>query len=647
MSSLSSVSFNLNVDQLNAVKKIHGNSLILAGAGTGKTHTLISKVIKTMESGASDREIMLLTFTNKAAFEMSRRVENYLKRPLFELTSGTFHSIASKLLRQYKRELGEDPLFSIMDLEDVKSLFEHIRKDMHITYKTFPKKNVLAFMLSYMRNKDLTLSDLLFQKYPDWMEFEDDLKEIFDRYQVLKKQSNIYDFDDLLENFLRLLKHEKTKEQILNQFKWIFIDEFQDTNKLQNDIVYEFSLRSSGLTVVGDDAQSIYSFRGACFQNILNFPDKYKDVSVFKLETNYRSSKEILDFANDVISHNIYQFPKVLVPYNSDTGLKPHIYRTYSDQDQADRVISLIEKRMENGQSLNHMAILYRAHSVSLSLQLALSREGIPFKVYSGIKFFEQAHIKDIMSFLKVIYNPVDISGWRRLLLMLPSVGIKSVTKITNLIVTKSFNPDLSSVSEIVHGLLSAKGKKYFTQVKNFFMDFLNNSSRPPSRLISELCKLTLLNDHIVSSYENFENRLEDIENLEDFAGKYEDIHSFLIEIALLAENRNSNKNKGVDSIILTTVHQAKGLEWETVFIVWMNEGFFPSYKSLENEEDIEEERRLFYVASTRAKKELIITLPSINLKARRGNIYLQPSRFLQELEEDLYSFENEVHEFD
>jgi len=302
---------------------------------------------------------------------------------------------------------------------------------------------------------------------------------------------------------------------------------------------------------------------------------------------------------------------------------------------------------MENGQSLNHMAILYRAHSVSLSLQLALSRKGVPFKVYSGIKFFEQAHIKDIMSFLKVIYNPVDISGWRRLLLMLPSVGIKSVTKMTNLIVTKSFSPDLSSVSEIVYDLLSAKGKKYFIQVKNFFMDFLNNSSRPPSSLISELCKLTLLNDHIVSSYENFENRLEDIENLEDFAGKYEDIHSFLIEIALLAENRNSNKNRGVDSIILTTVHQAKGLEWETVFIVWMNEGFFPSYKSLENEEDIEEERRLFYVASTRAKKELIITLPSINLKARRGNIYLQPSRFLQELEEDLYSFENEVNEFD
>jgi len=646
MSSLKFVSSNLNPEQLKAVEKIHGNSLILAGAGTGKTHTLISKVIKTMESGVLDKEIMLLTFTNKAAFEMSRRVEDYLKRPLFELTSGTFHSVASKLLRQHKKTLGEDPLFSIMDIEDKKSLFDHIRKDMNITNKRFPKKNVLASMLSYIRNKNLTLSDFLLQKYPDWLEFKEDLQEIFRRYKLLKEQGNIYDFDDLLEGFLKLLKNKNTKEIILNQFKWIFVDEFQDTNKIQNDIIYEFSLKSSGLTVVGDDAQSIYSFRGACFQNILNFPDHYKDVSVFKLETNYRSSAEILDFANNIISHNIYQFPKTLIPHDLNDGEKPKIFRIYSDQNQVDKIILLIKKRINNNQPLKNIAILYRTHAVSLSLQLALSKSEIPFKVYSGIKFFEQAHIKDIISFLKVIYNPLDIAGWRRLLLMIPSVGLKSVTKIMNSIIIKAKNSNLSSVLEIIKSVLSPKGKGYFNKIEDFFNYYIQNSSHPPSTLISELCSLSLLHDHIVSSYENFETRLEDIEHLEDFAGKYEDINSFLGEISLLSENKNT-RNKEESSLILTTVHQAKGLEWETVFIVWMNEGFFPSYKSMESEEDIEEERRLFYVASTRAKKELIITLPSINLKARRGNIYLQPSRFLQELEENLYQFENEVDEFD
>lgn len=627
---------SLNSAQETAVRNMEGISLIIAGAGTGKTHTLISKVISVLNSGADPRSMMLLTFTNKAASEMTRRVEEYLSRPVHGLLAGTFHSVALRLLRIYGAEIGCPSEFTIIDTDDAEALMGNICRDYHFSEKKkFPKKSLLYSMQSYMRNKDLSLEELMLTKYKFWLECENEIGRVFKRYVEIKKMGKMFDFDDLLEGFLKLLKNKNTGDKIRGRYKWVFVDEYQDTNKIQNQVILNLLSPATNLTVVGDDAQSIYSFRGACFQNIIKFPDNFPETHIYKLETNYRSSQAILEYSNAVIRNNKAQFKKNLVSGIKDEGILPKIYKFNTDAEQAYGIAELIKKKLSEGVKPSEIAVFYRAHMLSLSLQLSFSRLGIPYIITSGIGFFEQAHVKDMVCHLKILHNPSDVAAWNRVLLMIPAVGQQTALKIINNI---PLNSDLREILESVYSFLPSKGKDAWKNLYNILRGYAGEKDFAPSGLITLILENEYFCSHLYSSFENPENRLEDLKYLAKFSDTYKDLQSFLSEIVLMTSQDDKRKNSG-KNITLTTVHQAKGLEWGHVFIIWMAEGYFPSYQCLNSEEEIEEERRLYYVACTRARKELTMTFPSIDEKARNGSLYLKPSRFLTEVDRSLFTF--------
>ena len=627
---------DLNPEQKKAVEQLEGTSLIIAGAGTGKTHTLISKVINVLKSGAAPESIMLLTFTNKAAQEMTRRVQDYVGRPVYGIMGGTFHSVAVRLLRTYGKEISIDPAFTIIDTDDAESLLNTALRELHLNeQKKFPKKSVLQSMHSYMKNKDLSLNELLTTRYRYWLECEDAIEQIFKKYAAAKKKGNCLDFDDLLNYLLLLLRTKITGDRIRAQYTWIFVDEYQDTNKIQNEIILYLTTPSTRLTVVGDDAQSIYSFRGACFQNILQFPDAFKTTQIFKLQTNYRSTAAILDFSNAVIANNSRQFRKELISGTAQKGIPPKIYRFNTDNEQAFGVTEMIRHKLREGVDPSKIAIFYRAHMHSLSLQLTLTKMNTPYHITSGMGFFDQAHVKDLLCFLRVMHNPMDLAALSRILHMIPSVGQQTALKVL------TFLPSSGKPREVLETLfmhLPPKAKAAFDSCLQNLKPFMTGESFSPSALITMLTEDPFFITHLHSAYENAAQREDDLKYLAQFSSSYEDLATFLSEVVLMT-NADDRREKSKKGVLLSTVHQAKGLEWDYVYILWLSEGFFPSHQCMDSDDDIEEERRLFYVASTRAKKELVITFPIIDEKARNGSLYLKPSRFISELDNRLFQF--------
>lgn len=630
--------FELNPAQRQAVDRLEGVSLILAGAGTGKTHTLICKVVAALESGVSPGSVMLLTFTNKAASEMTRRAESYTRRFLKGMHAGTFHSVGARLLRRHGERIGVSPDYTILDTEDSKTLFRHIHKEMELGKSAeFPRPAAVQPLYSFLRNTGADLSRLLSQRYPGWVEYENKLAKVFRRYEDMKKQGNTLDFDDLLEGFLALLKNGETGRAIRERFTWIFVDEFQDTNRIQNEIVRGLSRSARSLTVVGDDAQSIYAFRGACFRNIMDFPGQFRDTAVFRLETNYRSTSRILEFANDVIRNNLSQFKKNLVPAEPLEGARPRIFRFHSDTEQSLSFSEMIRQKKRAGVPCSEIAVLYRSHSHSLTLQMTLGREGIPFKIFSGLRFFEQAHVKDILAFLKVLYNPRDAASWKRLLLMVPAAGQKTASKILSRIADGG-PAEKDGVLSRVHANLSAKSRNAWKTAFEFLSE-AGADREKPSELIDRLLLVPFFSAHLERSYDNAELREDDLRQLAVFSEGFPDLDAFLSEVVLMTTADEQRNAGDVEAVTLTTVHQAKGLEWNTVLILWMAEGYFPSYRSFNSREQMEEERRLFYVAATRAKRDLVIGFPAVDRKSRQGQFWVKPSRFLTEIDEELFRF--------
>ncbi len=627
---------DLNTEQKKAVEQLEGTSLIIAGAGTGKTHTLISKVINVMKAGAAPESIMLLTFTNKAAQEMTRRVQDYIGRPVYGMMGGTFHSVAVRLLRTYGREINIDPSFTIIDTDDAESLLNTALRELHLNeQKKFPKKSVLQSMHSFMKNKDLSLNELLTTRYRYWLECEDSIAEIFKKYAAAKKKGNCLDFDDLLNSLLLLLRTKITGDKIRARYTWIFVDEYQDTNKIQNEIIKYLSTPQTRLTVVGDDAQSIYSFRGACFQNILQFPDTFHNTQIFKLQTNYRSTEAILEFSNAIIQKNTRQFRKELVSGTKQKGNPPKVYRFNTDNEQAFGVTEMIRHKLREGADSSKIAVFYRSHMHSIALQLTLTKMNTPFHITSGMGFFDQAHVKDMLCFLRVIHNPMDLAALSRMLHMIPTVGQQTALKVL------TYLPSSGKAKEVLETLfihLPPKAKAAFEACLLTLRPFMGGEPFSPALLIEALLEDPFFINHVHSSYENAAQREDDLKYLAHFSSSYQDLATFLSE-AVLMTNADDRREKSKKGILLSTVHQAKGLEWDYVYIVWLSEGFFPSYQSIDSDDDIEEERRLFYVASTRAKKELVITFPMIDEKARNGILYLKPSRFISELDNTLYQF--------
>jgi ATP-dependent DNA helicase UvrD/PcrA len=634
----------LNEQQLAAVTAAPGPLLVIAGAGSGKTRTLTYRVAYLLENGIDPRNILLLTFTNKAAREMLGRVANLLPVDASGLWGGTFHSIGNRILRRHGTALGYSRGFTIMDREDQKDLIDAVVTSTGIDPKEirFPKGDVLAEIFSFVVNTEKPMEELLAEKFPYFLPLLDKIQDVRERYEQKKKATNSMDFDDLLQKTLSMFQqHERIAGIYRRQFQFILVDEYQDTNKIQADLVDVLARDHHNVMVVGDDAQSIYSWRGANFQNILEFPKRYPDAQVFKIEMNYRSVPEILEVASAAIAANVQQFRKHLSATRESKALKPALVALNDSAEQAQFVAQRILELRDENVDLNDIAVLYRAHYHAVELQLELSRRGIPYQITSGIRFFEQAHIKDVTAFVRVVANPRDEVAFKRMVKLLPGIGNRTAENLwrswENWLVKGggilSWRERLSSMPA------PAKSKKAWEQLAHT-LDEIAPAGQPnmPSEMITSVVE-AIYDDYAKANFTNYELRREDLNQLAIFARQFKDVHEFLSQLALIsnvdaeaAPAQISDK----EAVNLSSVHQAKGLEFHTVFVIWLTDGMFPSNRSLDTRDALEEERRLFYVAITRARDELYLAYPQMRLSGGYGDVFQRPSRFLQEIPNEL-----------
>ena len=630
----------LNEQQFAAVTAQPGPQLIIAGAGSGKTRTLTYRVAYLLENGIDPRNILLLTFTNKAARQMLDRVANLLPIDASGLWGGTFHSVGNRMLRRHGSALGYNSGFTIMDREDQKDLINTVVASAGIDPKEirFPKGDVLAEIFSFVVNTETALEELLAEKFPYFLPLLEKITDVHGRYEKKKKATNSVDFDDLLEKTLSMLqKHENIASFYRRQFQFILVDEYQDTNKIQADLIDLLAREHRNIMVVGDDAQSIYSWRGANFQNILEFPKRYPDAKVFKIEMNYRSVPEILEVANAAIAANVDQFQKNLQPTRESAAAKPAVVALNDGSEQAQFIAQRILELRDEDVDLNEIAVLYRAHYHALELQLELSRRGIPYQITSGVRFFEQAHIKDVISFIRFVANPRDEVAFKRMVKLLPGIGNRSAENLWNAW-DKSLNErgEITSFSERLLAMsVNAKSKKHWTQLAHTLDEIApGGQPNPPSEMITSVVE-AIYDDYAKVNFTNYELRREDLNQLAAFARQFKDVNEFLSQLALISNvdaEAAPNQTADKEAVNLSTVHQAKGLEFHTVFVIWLTDGMFPSSRSIDTREALEEERRLFYVAITRAKDELYLTYPHMRLTGGYGDVFQRPSRFLREI---------------
>jgi DNA helicase II / ATP-dependent DNA helicase PcrA len=638
----------LNEQQHAAVTAEPGPALVIAGAGSGKTRTLTYRVAFLLEQGIQPERILLLTFTNKAAREMMRRVNDILGEDLSALWGGTFHSIGNRILRRHADRLGYKSDFTILDREDSKDLIQACidAAKIETTEVRFPKAEMLGDMFSMAVNTGQTIHSILETNYHAFAGMGDVIREIQSAFQDRKRQTNVMDFDDLLVLWLKLLReHEDVREQYQRRFQFVLVDEYQDTNKLQSDLIDLLVERNRNLMVVGDDSQSIYSWRGANFRNIIEFPKRYPGSKIYKIETNYRSTPEILEVANAAIAANTRQYPKHLVSA-CKPGDKPVLVVCGDGYQQAAFVAQRALELRDEGVNLNDMAVLYRSHFHAMELQIELTRRNIPFAITSGIRFFEQAHIKDIAAFLKLVNNPADEISFKRIVRLLPGVGAKSADKLWACF-AQAFAALLPETPHRIATALQSCAKSIPKKAAVAWAQFAATFAQIEAPGVREKPALVLRNvleaiyeDYAEENFANYSIRLEDIDQLINVASQYDDTNEFLTQLALLSNveaEQDRPRESEEETLKLTTIHQAKGLEFETVFLIMLCDGLFPTGRSLENDDAIEEERRLFYVGITRAKKNLYLSYPIIRTaQGYTGDYMQQKSRFLNELPMDL-----------
>jgi DNA helicase II / ATP-dependent DNA helicase PcrA len=632
----------LNEQQLAAVTAPPGPLLVIAGAGSGKTRTLTYRVAYLLENGIDPRNILLLTFTNKAAREMLNRVANLLPMDASGIWGGTFHSVGNRILRRHGSALGYSGGFTIMDREDQKDLIDVVVANAGIDPKEirFPKGDVLAEIFSFVVNTEKALEELLAEKFPYFLPLLEKIEDVHDRYEKKKKATNSMDFDDLLEKTLLMFQqHERLADSYRRQFQFILVDEYQDTNKIQADLVDLLARDHRNVMVVGDDAQSIYSWRGANFQNILEFPKRYPDARVFRIEMNYRSVPEILEVANAAIAANVQQFHKHLSATRESNGARPALIAVNDASEQAQFVAQRILELRDEGVDVREIAVLYRAHYHAIELQLELSRRGIPYLITSGIRFFEQAHVKDVTSFIRFVANPRDEVAFKRMVKLLPGVGNRSAENLWREWEAGITDSGYNLGKTLLAMSVPAKSKKAWEQLAHTLDEIApSGQPNPPSEMITSVVE-AIYDDYARVNFANYELRREDLNQLAVFARQFKDVHEFLAQLALISNvdaEAVPNQTADKEAVNLSTVHQAKGLEFHTVFVIWLTDGMFPSSRSLDTRTALEEERRLFYVAVTRARDELYLTYPQLRLSGGYGDVFQRPSRFLQEIPGEL-----------
>lgn len=658
----------LNEEQFRVVTAKPSAALVVAGAGTGKTRTITYRVAYLIEQGVSPQRILLATFTNRAAREMLRRVESLTgSQNVHRIWGGTFHRIANLILRKHAVSIGFSSNYSILDSEDAKEFINVCIDECGIDTKAkrFPKAEVVQDIISFANNTDAPIPEVIIKKYPYFEPLTQQIQRVDFLYTERKLERNVMDYDDLLLNWKKLLiSKPEIAEVYAEQFQHILVDEYQDTNKLQAEIIDLLAVKHRNVMVVGDDAQSIFAWRGAEFTNIYEFPKRYPEAVVYKLETNYRSTPDILALANVSISNNRKQFPKTLQSVKKSKGFLPALLPCSDVEQQSAFIASRILELRDEGISLEDIAVLYRSHYHVLELQLELTRRNIPYRVQSGVRFFEQAHLKDVISYLRILVNPRDELAWKRLLKMIPSVGNATANKIYEAMVLQDGKSNQLVVSQKL-ALPPAFSKLQSKQPWQEFVKLLENlvsdeNRNQPSKQI-ELILTSGYEQYLQETYENAEARLEDIRQLALYASRYETTESFLSELALISTERFKEPTSLVaedvvqggeedELLTLSSVHQAKGAEWKAVFIIWAAEGKFPSPKALRDMDSEDEERRLWYVALTRAKDELYLTYPLMTVDYSRQTVLQKPSRFVMECPPvlfELWSLEEETPKFD
>jgi DNA helicase II / ATP-dependent DNA helicase PcrA len=623
----------LNAAQYEAASALDGAYLIIAGAGTGKTRTLVYRVARLVELGYDPKSILLLTFTRKASNEMMNRASILLDNRCSKISGGTFHSFANLTLRKYAQAAGLEPSFTILDQGDTEDVINLIRTQTGFISKEkrFPNKQTLNKVYSLSVNTGKRVESLIEENYPHFVDQLDrilDIQKIFVEY---KRKNNLLDYDDLLvylRNFL--VEFGPAAKSFLSTIKFIMVDEYQDTNHLQAEIVQALALVNKNVMVVGDDSQSIYSFRGADFRNIIEFPKLFDNVKIIKLEENYRSTQDILDLANDLNKSAVEKYTKTLFTRKTG-GVLPNVIAASTENFQSKFIVDKLLELTEEGIPLGDIAVLFRSSFHSFDLEIELAKANIPFQKFGGMKFVETAHIKDMLAFLRIAANPKDVVSWYRILLLHEGIGPKTAQRIMDELstarLTISANPDSQPAfkTEKLHSLFN-------------LLYIIHTSKALPSE------KLQLVLDYYYpifkTIYDDYNKRNKDLEIFQNISENYKSLDNLLADMAIepiidsVVDIEAPTKEN--DFLTLSTIHSAKGLEWHSVFVIHAVDGFFPSSRSAESLETLEEERRLMYVSVTRAKQNLFITFP-MNLFDRQAGVTLsKPSRFISELDSNL-----------
>lgn len=624
----------LNEAQYRAATAVGGPLLIIAGAGTGKTRTLVYRVAHLIDHGVDPRSILLLTFTRRAAEEMIRRASLLIDGRCNQVAGGTFHSFANLVLRRYGRYIALSPSFTIMDRRDSEDVIQLLRCDMGLNTKEkrFPRKQTVGEIFSMTHNKQVSLSDLLEIEYPHLVDVNFELSELYRRYVDYKSTKSLLDYDDLLLQLRNLLfDHPEARERLSEVYRYIMVDEYQDTNHLQADIVRLLAATHDNVAVVGDDAQSIYSFRGANFRNIMDFPKQFPGAQLIKLEENYRSTQPILNLTNEIIARAQEGYEKRLFTRKS-VGTRPKLVQAGSEQMQSQFVCQKILELREEGVPLWDIAVLFRSSFHSFDLEIELARHNIPFIKRGGFQFMETAHVKDLLAHLRVLANSQDAVSWNRILLLLEGVGPGASQKIIKWLLEGGDAiarlRNYPAKGKIAHGLRTlaqvlqeAKQAAVPSEQAQYLMQYY-----------VPLLKQNYPDDH--------PKRLRDMEHFQGMTERYRSLERLLSDMALEPPNDTIGGVLAVDAdegpLILSTIHSAKGLEFHSVFIIWALEGRFPSFYNNSSSEELEEERRLLYVAATRAKQNLFISYPTRVFDKSLRMVLSRPSQFIDGMSQRL-----------
>ena len=637
---------SLNDEQFAAVTAEPGPLLILAGAGSGKTRTLTYRVAYLLSKGVRPSEILLLTFTNKAAKEMLHRVHDLTGVEPGRFWGGTFHSIGNRALRIYGDAIGLEKNFTILDADESESLLKQVvetENKLFFKDKTNPKPGPLFSVLSLARNTQKSIAETVERYFPQYSEIKHMLPPFASAYAEKKRAQAVLDYDDLLELWLELLqKAPDVAAYFAQRFRHILVDEYQDTNTIQSQIVDALAGHHQ-VMAVGDDAQCIYSWRGADFENLMTFEDRHPGTVIHRIETNYRSTPQILNLANGVLDAQPKgrHFDKELRAARKN-GQKPLVVQAIDDREQADFILKRTRTLIdEEGVSPSEIAILYRSHFHALEIQLAFSKAGIPYQITSGVKFFERQHVRDLIAFVQFVANPRNESAWNRIAVLLPKVGDKGAQKIY----AAAFDHAKLMQRDFIDALATDDVKtKVSKDAKDEWASFTASLKQisdvmrtgKPESVISTAIDGWYA-DYMKGEYADYIDRMEELKALIGFASRFDDVAEMLSQVALMnGETSERHVDTPPVTVKLTTVHQSKGLEFDIVFVIGVADGMFPGRRAIEAD-DVEEERRLFYVAVTRAKNELYICYPKVATRAGPGGLLLTPSRFITELSPDLY----------